>query len=74
MGQIDLFHDNIPVSDNQKLSQRGIAEGALLFFAVNQRQVSKPKKGLGIADMIKTFDKKAKGINEEGYEFNHRKV
>lgn len=29
---------------------------------------------MGIADMIKQFDKQVKRVDEQGYEFNHRKV
>jgi hypothetical protein len=56
------------------LAQKGIVEGSLVYFVVAQRQAPKPKRGLGIADMIKNFDKQIKQINEEGYEFNHRRV
>ena len=55
MQQIDLYLDGSPLKDEEKLSQRGIGEGGLIYFVVSQRPVQpqKPKKGLGIAAMIK---------------------
>ena len=69
MQQIDLYLDGSPLKDEEKLSQRGIGEGGLIYFVVSQRPVQpqKPKKGLGIAAMIKEFDKEKKRIDQEGY-------
>ena len=61
MSRLQLFLDGSPLQDQEKLSQRGIKEGGLIFFAIAKEQgPPKPKKGLGLADMIKTFDQKKK--------------
>ena len=65
MNQIDLFLDGKPLKDSETLSQKGISQSSLVYFAVVKRQA--PKKGIGIADMIKNFDKQIKQVNEEGY-------
>ena len=67
MNQIELYLDGKPLTDNENLAQKGIVEGSLVYFAVVQRQAPKPKRGMGIADMIKNFDKQIKQVNEEGY-------
>lgn len=53
--RIDLYFDGVILLDNQKLNQRGVNEGAMLFFTFSQ-VVKKPIKG-GIAEMIKKIDK-----------------
>lgn len=77
MHRIELYYDSAVLKDSEKLSARGIKEGALLYFVIGAEKpkaVAKPKKGLGIANMIKNFDKQIKSVREEGYEFNHRRV
>jgi hypothetical protein len=64
MNQIELYLDGKPLKDNENLSQKGISEGSLVYFAFVQKQAPKPKKGLGIADMIKNFDNQIKQVNE----------
>ena len=63
MDQIELYMDGQPLRDNQRLSQRGINEGALVYFAIAKKTQPKPKTGMGLADMIRGFDKKVKGIS-----------
>lgn len=67
MSQIELYIDGEPLKDIETLSQKGITEGSLVYFAVVHKQAQKPKKGLGIAAMIKNFDQQIKQVNEEGY-------
>ena len=71
MHQIDLYLDGSPLKDEEKLSSRGIGEGGLIYFVVTNKPepAPKPKKGLGIAAMIKQYDKEKKSVTEAGYEF-----
>jgi hypothetical protein len=49
----------------------------MLYFvivAAKPKAQPKPKTGgLGIAAMIKNFDKQIKSVRDEGYEFHHRR-
>jgi hypothetical protein len=56
MNQLELYTDGQPLKDNETLAQRKISEGGLIYYVVSQKPANKPKKGLGLADMIKTFD------------------
>ena len=70
MNQIDLLLDGTPLKDSDKLSDKGIGEGGLIYFVITKRPVvQQPKKGMGIAAMIKQFDHHKKNITEEGYQF-----
>lgn len=72
--QIQIFFDGKPLADTDKLSSRGIYDGAMLYFVIGAVQKPKPKPKLGgIAEMIKNFDKQIKSVRDEGYEFHHRR-
>ena len=67
MNQLELYFDGIVLKDNEKLAQKNIGDGSLLYFNIAQKAPPKPKGGLGLAAMIRNFDKEQKKITEAGF-------
>lgn len=57
MNRIELFCDGVPLKDSETVASRGLAGHSLLFFSISPEAKPKAKKSLGIASMIKKFDK-----------------
>jgi hypothetical protein len=74
MSRIELFCDGAPLKDSETIASRGLTASSLLYLSIVPEAKPKPKKSLGIASMIKKFDKEIKSVGEAGYEFNHRRV
>jgi hypothetical protein len=57
-----LYFQGVPLQDKDKLNQKGIKEGELLYMTVITApiQQTQPKPKINIADMIKNFDKNRK--------------
>ncbi|CAM6006120.1 unnamed protein product [Sphagnum balticum] len=58
---LQIYSDGVPLGDQERLNARGVTEGGVVFWQIVQKpkEPARPKRG-GIADMIKTFDKKIK--------------
>ena len=43
MNQLELYFDGIVLKDNEKLAQKNIGDGSLLYFNIAQKAPPKPK-------------------------------
>jgi len=62
-----LYYDGKILQNNVRLNQAGVNDGGLIFLSIAtfqqprmQPAQQQPKKGLGLAAMIKNFDKQVK--------------
>ena len=62
-----MYYDGKVLQNNVRLNQAGVNDGGLLFLSIAtfqqprmQPAPQQPKKGLGLAAMIKNFDKQVK--------------
>jgi len=59
MDRLELFYENKPLNNKQRLNDAGVTDLGMLFMSISASSVQKPvsdKPKLGIAQMIKKFD------------------